>query len=179
MFVDSNSNSSIFELNTANNVGNGAQPVQINLLANIEPTRERADVISMSLAMNFNAAVKRYVQVEGYPQDIATSRALEDYRANVRPGVAEDHPLDDVIVGALSREGGSESNQDARGDENVAGSCAHEQSPFVSRDFPSFAWSYARPWRPRGGHLAQQPPSPTPAQPLRSSAATWERWPSG
>jgi subtilisin family serine protease len=46
--------------------------------------RERADVISMSLSMNFDRAVTRYIRVDGYPEDIATSRALDDYRANIR-----------------------------------------------------------------------------------------------
>ena len=46
--------------------------------------RERADVISMSLAMNFTAAVERYIKRDGYPRDIATARAVDDYRANIR-----------------------------------------------------------------------------------------------
>ncbi|WP_375412655.1 S8 family serine peptidase [uncultured Bradyrhizobium sp.] len=46
--------------------------------------RERADVISMSLSLNFKRAVDRYMQQEGYPQDIATFRALDDYRTNIR-----------------------------------------------------------------------------------------------
>lgn len=46
--------------------------------------REGADVVSMSLGMDFPGAVTRFVQQEGLPEDIAASRALEAYRSNVR-----------------------------------------------------------------------------------------------
>ena len=42
-----------------------------------------ANVISMSLGMNFPGLVKRLVE-RGVPADLATSQALEAYRANVR-----------------------------------------------------------------------------------------------
>lgn len=42
-----------------------------------------AHVISMSLGMNFPGAVQRLV-AQGFPPDLATSQALEAYRANVR-----------------------------------------------------------------------------------------------
>jgi subtilisin family serine protease len=45
--------------------------------------KRRADVISMSLGMNFPKLAVR-LHAEGYPEDIAFSRALEAYRANLR-----------------------------------------------------------------------------------------------
>ena len=45
--------------------------------------RQRADVISMSLGMDFPGVVTRLVDA-GFPEDIAASRALEAYRSNVR-----------------------------------------------------------------------------------------------
>jgi subtilisin family serine protease len=45
--------------------------------------KRRADVISMSLGMDFPKVVKR-LKDAGFPQDIAVSRALEAYRSNVR-----------------------------------------------------------------------------------------------
>jgi subtilisin family serine protease len=45
--------------------------------------RRRADVISMSLGTDFPGLVKRLV-ADGYPEDIAASRALEAYRSNIR-----------------------------------------------------------------------------------------------
>ena len=44
---------------------------------------ERADVISMSLGFDFPGLVKRLTD-EGWPADLATSRALEAYRGNLR-----------------------------------------------------------------------------------------------
>lgn len=46
--------------------------------------RERADIISMSLGIDFTKAVNKYMTNGGLPPDIAASRALEAYRANVR-----------------------------------------------------------------------------------------------
>jgi subtilisin family serine protease len=43
-----------------------------------------ADVISMSLGINLLKVIDYLVQEEGLPRDIATSRALEGYRSNVR-----------------------------------------------------------------------------------------------
>lgn len=45
--------------------------------------QQGAHVISMSLGLDFPGLVKRLVE-NGYPVDLATSLALEDYRANVR-----------------------------------------------------------------------------------------------
>lgn len=45
--------------------------------------RRRADVISMSLGINFPGVVERLIEA-GFPPTIATSRALEAYRSNVR-----------------------------------------------------------------------------------------------
>jgi subtilisin family serine protease len=45
--------------------------------------RRRADVISMSLGIDFPGVVTELVRA-GYPADIAASRALEGYRSNVR-----------------------------------------------------------------------------------------------
>jgi subtilisin family serine protease len=45
---------------------------------------EGAQVISMSLGMDFPGLVKHWVENMGYPADLATSKALEGYRANVR-----------------------------------------------------------------------------------------------
>jgi subtilisin family serine protease len=45
--------------------------------------KKRADVISMSLGIDFPGLVTRLVQ-NGLPEDIAASRALEAYRSNVR-----------------------------------------------------------------------------------------------
>jgi len=45
--------------------------------------QRRADVVSMSLGMDFPGLVQRLVQA-GFPQDIAVSRTLEAYRSNVR-----------------------------------------------------------------------------------------------
>ena len=42
-----------------------------------------ANVISMSLGMDFPGFVKRLMQQRGLPAELATSRALEGYRANV------------------------------------------------------------------------------------------------
>jgi subtilisin family serine protease len=44
---------------------------------------QRADVISMSLGINFPRVVERFVQ-EGYPSGVAAARALDAYRSNVR-----------------------------------------------------------------------------------------------
>ena len=44
---------------------------------------QRADVISMSLGINFPKVVERFV-AEGFPAGIAAARALEAYRSNVR-----------------------------------------------------------------------------------------------
>jgi subtilisin family serine protease len=46
--------------------------------------RRRADVISMSLDINFPGLVDRLVKAERFPTDIAASRALEGYRQNIR-----------------------------------------------------------------------------------------------
>ena len=46
--------------------------------------RERADIISMSLGIDFPKAVNKFIMVDGLPPGIAASRALEAYRANVR-----------------------------------------------------------------------------------------------
>ncbi|HYP51997.1 MAG TPA: S8 family serine peptidase [Pyrinomonadaceae bacterium] len=46
--------------------------------------RRRADVICMSLGIDFPGVVRKLVQQEGLPEDIAASRALEAYRSNVR-----------------------------------------------------------------------------------------------
>jgi subtilisin family serine protease len=46
--------------------------------------RNRADVISMSLGIDFPGLVTRLIQRFGLPEDIAASRALEAYRSNVR-----------------------------------------------------------------------------------------------
>ncbi|HYU34530.1 MAG TPA: S8 family serine peptidase [Thermoanaerobaculia bacterium] len=46
--------------------------------------RRHADVISMSLGMDFPGLMTRLVHVEGFPEDIAFSRALEAFRSNVR-----------------------------------------------------------------------------------------------
>lgn len=43
-----------------------------------------ANVISMSLGIDFPGAVKRMVHEGGLPEELATSRALEAYRANVQ-----------------------------------------------------------------------------------------------
>jgi Subtilase family len=45
--------------------------------------QRRADVVSMSLNMDFPGLVRRFEQ-DGFPQDIAVSRTLEAYRSNVR-----------------------------------------------------------------------------------------------
>jgi subtilisin family serine protease len=45
--------------------------------------RKKADVISMSLAIDFPGSVIRLVNA-GYPLDIAASRALQAYRVNIR-----------------------------------------------------------------------------------------------
>ena len=45
--------------------------------------RRRADVISMSLGIDFPGLVTRLIQ-SGFPEDIAASRALEAYRSNIR-----------------------------------------------------------------------------------------------
>jgi subtilisin family serine protease len=42
-----------------------------------------AQVVSMSLGMDFPGFVKKMVDEDGMPLELATSRALEDYRANV------------------------------------------------------------------------------------------------
>jgi subtilisin family serine protease len=44
----------------------------------------RADVISMSLGIDFPRIVTRLEQEDGLPNDIAVSRALEGYRSNLR-----------------------------------------------------------------------------------------------
>lgn len=44
---------------------------------------EGADIISMSLSINFPKMVERFIE-NGLPPDIAASRALEGFRANVR-----------------------------------------------------------------------------------------------
>src|SRR5271166_1981492 len=44
----------------------------------------RADVISMSLGVDYPGLVARLVEESGFPTDIAASRALEAYRSNVR-----------------------------------------------------------------------------------------------
>ncbi|HEX8375436.1 MAG TPA: S8 family serine peptidase [Geminicoccaceae bacterium] len=46
--------------------------------------QQKADVISMSLGFDFPGLVSRLVQEEGWPIDLATSVALEAYRANLR-----------------------------------------------------------------------------------------------
>jgi subtilisin family serine protease len=46
--------------------------------------KRNADVISMSLGMDFPGLVKRIQKTEGLPEDIAVSRALEAYRSNIR-----------------------------------------------------------------------------------------------
>jgi subtilisin family serine protease len=46
--------------------------------------RQRADIISMSLGIDFTKAVNKLITKDGFPPDIAASRALEAYRANVR-----------------------------------------------------------------------------------------------
>jgi subtilisin family serine protease len=46
--------------------------------------KRKADVISMSLGMDFPGLVKRLMENVGLPQDIAVSRALEAYRENLR-----------------------------------------------------------------------------------------------
>jgi subtilisin family serine protease len=43
-----------------------------------------AHVVSMSLGLNFPGLVDYYVKTQGFPIDLATSMALEGYRANVR-----------------------------------------------------------------------------------------------
>lgn len=43
---------------------------------------EGANVISMSLGIDFAGWVKHMIRVEHLPEDLATARALEDYRAN-------------------------------------------------------------------------------------------------
>ena len=45
--------------------------------------KERADIISMSLGINFPGAVSQLIE-RGFPSDIAASRALEAYQGNVR-----------------------------------------------------------------------------------------------
>jgi len=45
--------------------------------------RQRADIISMSLGINFGATIKALV-ADDFPPEIAASRALEAYRANLR-----------------------------------------------------------------------------------------------
>lgn len=45
---------------------------------------EGAHVISMSLGMDFGAWVKQMIEEENLPPELATSRALEGYRANTR-----------------------------------------------------------------------------------------------
>jgi subtilisin family serine protease len=45
--------------------------------------KRRADLISMSLGTDFPGLVRRLV-ADGYPEDIAASRALEAYRSNIR-----------------------------------------------------------------------------------------------
>lgn len=45
--------------------------------------KRRADVISMSLGMDFQALVKSFIN-GGFPEDIAASRALKVYRSNIR-----------------------------------------------------------------------------------------------
>jgi len=44
----------------------------------------RADVISMSLGINFPKVVEYFEQQEGFPSSIAATRALEAYRLNMR-----------------------------------------------------------------------------------------------
>jgi subtilisin family serine protease len=46
--------------------------------------KRKADVISMSLGMDFPGFVKVFEETLGLPQDIAVSRALEGYRENMR-----------------------------------------------------------------------------------------------
>lgn len=46
-------------------------------------SREGATVISMSLGIDFPGFVKFLIEQHGFPPDLATSRALEGYRANV------------------------------------------------------------------------------------------------
>lgn len=43
---------------------------------------EGANIISMSLGIDFTGWVEHMIKVEGLPPDLATARALEDYRAN-------------------------------------------------------------------------------------------------
>jgi subtilisin family serine protease len=45
--------------------------------------RRRADIISMSLGVDFAGAVRQY-EKDGLPPNVAASRALEAYRANIR-----------------------------------------------------------------------------------------------
>lgn len=42
-----------------------------------------ANVISMSLGLDFPGMVKRLIEVHGFPADLATTKALEAYRANI------------------------------------------------------------------------------------------------
>lgn len=46
--------------------------------------QQGADVISMSLGFDFPGLVKRLIREERWPEDLATSLALEAYRANLR-----------------------------------------------------------------------------------------------
>ncbi len=46
--------------------------------------RQHADVISMSIGMDFPGIVPMLMKEEGFPPDIAAARALEEYRSNVR-----------------------------------------------------------------------------------------------
>jgi Subtilase family len=60
--------------------GSSDQIVRAVLWAVVE---KQAHIVSMSLGMDFPGYVKRLVR-NGYPEDLATSLALEGYRANVR-----------------------------------------------------------------------------------------------
>jgi hypothetical protein len=64
-------------------LGSAGAPSEVVFNAIEWALKKRADVISMSLGIDFPGLVTRLVQ-DGLPEDIAASRALEAYRSNVR-----------------------------------------------------------------------------------------------
>ncbi len=86
---------------------------------------ENVDVISMSLGLDFPGQVAELVR-QGWPADLATSRALEDYRANLKmfevimqmARASIPFGSDPIIVAAA----GNESRRDINPDYRITGS---------------------------------------------------------
>lgn len=118
----------------ANGGGSSDQVVQGILWA----VREGANVISISLGIDYPGAVRRMIEVNGLPPELAASRGLEAYRTNtllfsslagfVRNNAPFAQPT--IIVAAA----GNESRRDVRPDFEVA-----VAPPAVSEGFVSVA----------------------------------------